>query len=718
MLRVKRTLASTLSLTQLEWGVVFGPHPFFGMRISIDFETRSRCNISDAGTFRYAEDESTSVLMCAIAVDDEDVVLWVPEKDRGYHGWVDPRADEWFAKLRNLGPDDTVHAYNYAFEYAILKNKFAIDIPAKHWRCTQILGQMAGYPNDLDGLTKELCMTDGKLPGKSLINYFCSPITAGKRKGEFRDIREDPMRYWEFCVYCIQDVVVERRAYSILNKAFGLKPNSWTQKAFEITHDMNVKGVPICLESLAHAQEQLDVALVHYVNRFRDAVGCNPTQHAECMKWFTERGYQGTIPDPKTKRPKPSLAVEAVQEELARGHLAPEVQELLTLRSQTTPAAVKKLKKMSFMLCKDGTIKGCFAFYGAAQTGRWSSKGLQFQNMRRSSTESECFYDALKNGADWEYLENWHASFIDGLAGAIRHFINPPEGLVSADYSSIEARLTAWEAQETILLTDFENGVDVYKTMASYLYHKEVDDILPHERQLGKSLVLGAGFGLGDDGFAVNAGCSIEVATPAIEAYRARHQMIVLYWYALKDASIKAIEAPGKPQTVYIPSHKSNGRELPKVTYWYGPMHLNAQGTQVRYLVCTLPSGRRLFYLKPRLTREMRVAKKTGREYEAKQISYWSKDQTSGRMGTKRIWHGTLIENNTQGLAADLMMHGVYYAVRQGFDVRMLIHDEANALQAPGLTHDLLVEAICNKPSWAAGMPLAGEGSTKPYYSK
>lgn len=669
------------------------------MRIHLDFETRSRAKIGDTGTVRYLEDESTMPVIMAIAADDDDPVLWSHESLR-HCSPHDPKSDELLDYLkRGLKKEDTVHAFNYLFEHFALLYHFGIEVPARNWRCTQILGRIAGYPENLQDLCDQLSFDDGKIEaGKSLLNYFCSPITSGKRKGEFHTIKDDVWKWWELTEYCLQDVVVERECYHILKRYW---PVGDARKAFLITHAMNVRGIPINKKVLDHAQSQLDEALDFHVERFVNHVGYKPTQTDQCKQWFQARGY-----------PFESLDKEHVAAAMSMPDVMDEETRYWLKEGRSlTPAAVKKLKKFSTMLCKDNTIKGVMTFYGAQQTGRWSSKDAQVQNVKRPNKQAIEFFEELLKGATWDVLEKKYGSFVENLSFSIRGFIGVWPGFANADFSSIEARITAWYAQQEDLVEAFATGRKVYEMMAAFVFDMKEEDVAEDslERHIGKSLVLGAGFGLGEDGFARNAGCEPDIAAKAIQGYREKNYKIVELWRRLTSAAFAAMRNPGK-------TYNANPHG-PPLKFWYGPLHTRKSGTPEKYLVVALPSGRRIYYLRPRI-----APKKVPWGDEMRDtIFYLSRDPKTGRMILRSTWHGTFIENIVQATAADLMMNGAIHAWKDGFDIRMLIHDEANAQRDPSRMEynaKRLIEKLTILPDWAEGLPLAASGKNVPYYTK
>ena len=121
--------------------------------------------------------------------------------------------------------------------------------------------------------------------------------------------------------------------------------------------------------------------------------------------------------------------------------------------------------------------------YYAAHTGRWGgTDNLNLQNLPRQSP--------------------------------LKHAIRAPQGyvMIDSDSSQIEARTLAWLAGQWDLVQAFERGEDVYRIMASAIYNKPVEDITKDERFVGKTTILGSGYGMGAKKLAAVYGYSAEKA--------------------------------------------------------------------------------------------------------------------------------------------------------------------------------------------------------------
>ena len=165
-------------------------------------------------------------------------------------------------------------------------------------------------------------------------------------------------------------------------------------------------------------------------------------------------------------------------------------------------------------------------------------------------------------------------------AGKLKSSILPPPGyvIIDADSAQIEARILAWLAGQTDLVEAFRNKQDVYSIMASFIYAKPVDQITKQERFVGKTVILGCGYGTG----AAKLQAFLKGATPSIEmtldecrqiviTYRAKYFKIPDLWSQGDTAIAAAIDgqtAPfGKPGVIKLAFGMLNGSILGKLSF-------------------------------------------------------------------------------------------------------------------------------------------------------
>ena len=278
--------------------------------------------------------------------------------------------------------------------------------------------------------------------------------------------------------------------------------------------------------------------------------------------------------------------------------------------------------------------------------------------------------------------------------------------MYDADYAAVEARIVCWLAGQADALQRFRDNIDSYVLMASTIFGKETRDVTKDERWLGKQTVLGCGFQMGDEKFLNQCvekaeqygikGISVtpELAKKSVQGFREDYDQVQQLWWDTDRAARNAILHPGR-------------------TFKAGPFlkFCVVQTGGIPFLVMRLPAGRSIVYPYPALEEN---PKKPGRT----DITFFGKlPMKSGKWGRVKTYGGKLVENATQGTAADIMAHGACNAIDRGFDVLTLIHDQALGAD-DGRDVEEFCAALTDTPAWAAGLPVKAEGKVVPYYLK
>lgn len=664
----------------------------------VDFETYSEAEIMSAGAFRYAEHPSTEILFCAIARDDEDPVLW--------DSFSAPFASSWFDMCNDGGP---IYAHNAQFEVAIslalAEKTFGLPAPdISRFRCTAAMCRRAAIPFSLDGAAEFLKLDQQKSAvGKRLISLFSSP-TKGVRLLPTDDkmVTVDGEKVhvvdaWKmFGEYCVQDVIVEREIHRKL-RVFDLTGDAL--EAFQFDLRMNLRGIPVNVPGVHNAVALVDEYQEKLADRFREITGLNPTQRDKVLAWVKERGYDA-----------PDLTA-ASMEAFDTSKLTPEAAEALEIRQKVSYAAVKKLPSMLDCACRDGRIRGSLLWHGALRTGRWSGRLIQPQNMKRSNRTSMLCYDDICSGTDLDWIDYVYGPPLENIAIGIRHYIKGDRPFLDADYSQIEARVLAWLAGHSSLLQAFRDNKDLYKQTAVMLFGGHYDTVDKDTRFLGKIAALALGYQGGYNAFAVmakNYGREIpeKLAKEVTKKFRAANQPYVTLWKRMQGAAVQAINDPGK---------------------WFEVNDKLAFGRSSKggfdALFMRLPSGRRLYYPYPTVTRKVKPFEDpdTGeiKRWEVNEITYHGNIQ--GTMWGRVVTHGgVLTENACQAVAGDFLTHGLINAEKQGYPTFMVIHDQALCEYRPedGHTVDGFSEALCVLPDWAKDFPLKAATDITPFYMK
>jgi len=282
---------------------------------------------------------------------------------------------------------------------------------------------------------------------------------------------------------------------------------------------------------------------------------------------------------------------------------------------------------------------------------------------------------------------------LEVVASALRGmFISPPgRDLIGVDYSSIEARVLAWLAGQEDLIEMFFRGADVYVDMARA--------IGSDNRQLGKVVVLGAGYGMGRRTFRSHAqswglDLSEEEAAQAIDAYRAKNHRIRSWWYDLERAALRAVDEPGERISVgpYASFQQRGG-----------------------FLWLRLPSGRELAYAFPSI-----VWSETPWGEEKPAVQIWNVNSYTRQWDARTLYGGLIAENATQAVARDVMAEAmVRLEAHPTYDPVLTVHDEVVCeVDRDKGSVDEMVEIMVELPEWATGLPVAAEGWRGTRYRK
>ncbi len=259
--------------------------------LHLDFETHSQADLKKVGAYRYAFDPSTEILCAAMALGDEEPVVWDQYKN------PEILEDKW-ALLED--PSVLIYAHNAMFEMAIcqalLQKTWGIPCPAlSRFRCTMSFARRAALPAKLEKLAEVLNLEAKKdARGKSLIKKFSQlPTRATKANPTMKRIRpeDDPAAFAEFCDYCAQDVRVEQQVAKKL--AYFDEPINNANYSLDAV--INARGVPVNLDALRHAQKLIEEETEIVSEKFRRLTGFEVTQNARLLVWLREQGVD--LPD-------------------------------------------------------------------------------------------------------------------------------------------------------------------------------------------------------------------------------------------------------------------------------------------------------------------------------------------------------------------------------------------------------------------------------------
>lgn len=704
--------------------------------LHLDYETKSGTDIKVHGLDRYLRDPEAAVLMAAYSFDDGPDIHWdandgpIPAELK--EALLDPHVERW--------------GFNASFERLATRRLLKIKTPYEGWRCAMVLGHMQSFVGDLDLMGQRVGLPLDKQKsarGKALIRIFSVPQKITKTNPHRWRTREtDPELWEEFCQYNIQDNVAERALVKRLIK-YPVPDFEW--RLYEIDQRINDNGLPIDMDFVENAIQMSDRRKAELTKQLARLTGlANPNSPVQLTEWLRDRGYP--FGDIRKDTVKKVLAEDSDRHQDGDpGILEPEAHKALLLRQQTARTSVRKftaLKKAVTFSGNDytqGIFRGGFQFDGAARTGRWAGRRLNPQNLTRTPKEIEedAKYGTLHGvrsdfhlanvtnyirTGDYEALALYVKEPMDALAGTVRSAIRPPEGyeLLTCDLASIESCVIGWVSNCERLLNVFRTGKDAYKDFATTLYNKDYEDITKEERTNSKPAVLGAGFRLGGGelregkrtglwGYAESMGIDLtrEESHKAVRLFREGYPEIPKLWYALEEAIMRSIRT-GRP-AVPIIKIGSKSFQVPVRIEMLKP-----------YLTIILPSGRRLYYHKPRIMK--RTLQGNDGPYTKEGITYMGQPQGTKRWERLDSHGGKFTENIVQAIARDILAVGLVRAFEAGFRLVGHVHDELIAMVRKGakyLTKELLRKLmISDMEETYPGLPLNAEASAIDFYRK
>ena len=642
--------------------------------LSIDIETYSDIPLQKTGVYRYCESPNFEILLFGYSIDSGPVQV------------VDLACGEHIPKevLAALEDDSVIKwAFNAAFERVCLSRYLGYPtgeyLDPESWHCSMVWAATMGLPLSLEGVGVVLGLEKQKLTeGKELIKYFCQPCLPTKANGQRTRNRpfHAPDKWELFKRYNARDVEAEMGIQRKLSK-FPVPPQVWEE--YDIDQEINDRGVRIDMELVEQAIQMDARSRQELTDAMKRMTALeNPNSVQQMKQWLSDNGVETD-----------SLGKRVVAELLKTA--PPELAEVLTLRQQLAKSSVRKYQAMEKTVCSDSRARGMFMFYGANRTGRFSGRNIQLQNLPQNHLPDLAEARALVRSGDFDAVELLYEDVPDTLSQLIRTAFIPRDGahFLVADFSAIEARVIAWFAGEIWRQEVFSKGGDIYCASASQMFKVPVEKhgINGHLRQKGKIAELALGYG-GSVGAlkamgALEMGLTEEELPQLVDAWRQSNPNIVKFWWAVDRAVMEAVR-------------------YKHTTTDYGLTFSCRSGM----LFITLPSGRKLAYVKPKVG-----TNKFGGEcitYEG--IGSTKKWERLDSYGPK------FVENIVQATARDILC----YAMRtlRCCSIVMHIHDELVIEADPRMSLDAVCEQMGRTPPWAKGLLLRADGYATPFYKK
>ncbi|QAT62986.1 hypothetical protein EQM13_16155 [Acidilutibacter cellobiosedens] len=642
--------------------------------LEIDIETFSSINLSKSGVYRYVEALDFEILLFAYSIDGGDVKvidLAMGEKipKEILDALTDPNIIKW--------------AFNANFERICLSRYLGYPtgkyLDPSSWRCSMILSAYMGLPLSLEGVGTVLGLEKQKLKeGKDLIRYFCTPCKPTKTNGKrTRNHPYHDLEKWSaFKEYNKRDVETELEIQMKLSK-FPVPEHIWHE--YHLDQEINDRGVLLDLDFIKNAIEIGDHSRTKLIDEMKALTNLeNPNSVQQLKGWLAENGLETE-----------SLGKKIVSEllETATGDLS----KVLTLRQQISKSSVKKYQTMENAVGSDNRARGMFQFYGANRTGRFAGRILQPQNLPRNNIPD--LYEAreLVHTNNITALDMLYDSIPEVLSQLIRTSFIPKANhkFIVADFSSIERVVLAWLAGEKWVLDAYERKEDLYIATASQMFDVPIEKIDKKSplRDKGKVADLACGYG-GSVGAlismgALDMGLEEYELKPLVDSWRLANSNIVNFWWDVDRAVLKTVRERTTTTTHGIEFSYKSGM-----------------------LFITLPSGRQLSYVKPKIG----VSK-----FGSDCVTY------EGLGGTKKweriqSYGPKFVENIVQAISRDILIFSMEKL--RHFSIVMHIHDEIIIEAEKHITVDEICKIMCQTPPWSKGLKLRAEGFEGDFYKK
>ena len=650
--------------------------------LSLDLETYSSVDLGKSSVYRYVESPDFDILLLGYSADGGEVqVVDLAQGEQIPTEVIDALTDECVCKW----------AFNAQFErvclsqwlrrngYPLRNERYAApDDPCMAylnpagWHCTMVWSAYLGLPLSLKDVGAALGLDKQKLTeGKELIRYFC---VSGK-DGTRRMPASAPEKWTTFRAYNLRDVETEMSIQDRLRK-YPVPEEVWAQ--YHLDQQINDRGIGVDRTLVRGAigidkrsREELTARLQELT------MLDNPNSVQQMKDWLAANGLQTD-----------TLGKKQVAELLKT---APEpLKSVLVLRQQLAKSSVKKYQAMENAVCADGRVRGCFQFYGA-RTGRWAGRNIQLQNLPQNRMPDLEQARSLVRAGDYDSVRLLYDSTPDVLSQLIRTALipNPGKTFFVSDFSAIEARVIAWLAGEQWRQQVFAEGKDIYCASASQMFGVPVEKhgVNGHLRQKGKIAELALGYG-GSVGAlkamgAIEMGLKEDELKPLVDAWRTANPMIVKLWWEVDRAVTRAVSDKTATETHSIRFTCQSGM-----------------------LFITLPSGRRLAYVKPRIGEN---------QFGGSAITYMGTNAAK-QWARLESYGPKFVENIVQAISRDILC----YAMQALRDCAIVahVHDEVILEADPGMSLEAVCERMGRTPPWAQGLLLRADGYATPFYKK
>lgn len=665
----------------------------------IDYETQSELDVADVGAYLYATHPSTKIMCVAWRFGSKENLLAAPIKT--WSPAIDGREASTDLLSILVAPDVILKAHNALFEEMVTKyvltRYIRIDewkravgsIPIGRWRCSAAQAAAAALPRKLEHACLALKLTKQKdMEGHKLMMRMSRPRKPSKN--DPRRWRAKRSQLDRLIKYCVADVEAETELFLSVPE---LPPQE--QRLWELDQKINIRGfkadIPMVKNVVRLVAEETVNLRTETVRLTKGAVA-NTTQRDAVLAWIRGRGVD-----------LPNLQAKTVQDMLDAGEITDEAsRRLLEIRQATSKTSTAKYTAFITNAADDGRVRDNLRYHGAS-TGRWTGLRVQIHNFPQGRFIKDQWAAAefLKD-ATLEEVRLLYGDPMKTFAASLRAAIVASDGheLFAGDFNAIEARVLFWLAEHSSGLKAYAQNRDLYREMATHVYGVKLHEVTDEQREVGKRIILGCGYGMGWKTFLKTCkqfAMEVEekIGKRGVEMYRKLHEPVPKLWKAIERAAISAVRKPGRKFTTN------------KVTWCF----------EGKYLWCRLPSGRRLWYYGP----QIKYKPAPWNEEDMLPVLYhWGVHPYTKQWVLDGTYGGRLVENIVQATARDFMADAMLRLEDAGYANLFTVHDEIVAEAPIGRVGGLIAfeEIMAEVPKWGSGCPLKVKGWRGPRYRK
>ena len=460
--------------------------------ITLDFETYydREFSLSKLTTEAYIRDPRFEVIGVGVKVNNEETE-WASGTHEQVKGYL--QSFDW--------SDAMLLCHNTMFDGAILNWRY--DISPRVYADTMCIARAIHGVETSASLRAVSEKYSIGAKGTEVVQAL------GKRREDFTE--SELGRYGD---YCVNDVNLTYKLFTIMAKGFPRQE----LRLIDLTLRMFIQPVleldlGLLEQHLTETRDRKD-ELLEGAGVVKEDLMSNP-KFAELLKSL---GVEPPMKiSPTTEKKTFAFAKSDEEFKALAEHENEQVQALVAARLGTKSTLEETRTQRFIDIAKRGTLPVPVRYY-AAHTGRWG-------------------------GDDKINLQNLPSRGVNGKK--LKRSIIAPEGytLVDADSAQIEARVLAWLAEQDDLTAAFRAGEDVYVKMASRIYGVQEADVTKDQRFVGKTTILGAGYGMGAVKFQAqlkNFGFDMDIAEArrVINIYREANWKINKLWRDAQQALV------------------------------------------------------------------------------------------------------------------------------------------------------------------------------------